>query len=67
MGFMDDAKEATETTTRKMKDAWDDTVDRLDDKVDEVKADAEVKHAEAKRDSVHARNEFKEEVRGDDR
>ena len=33
--------------------------------VDEVKADAEVKKAEAERDSVERRNEVKEEIRGD--
>lgn len=65
MGFLDDAKETAETAGRKIKDAWEDTTDRIGDKVDEVKADAEVKKAEADRDSVKARNDLKEEIRGD--
>jgi hypothetical protein len=65
MGVMDDAKDAAETVGRKLKDTWDDTVDRVEDKVDEAKADAKVKQAEAERDSVEKRNEFKENVRGD--
>ncbi|WP_312677650.1 hypothetical protein [Microbacterium sp.] len=65
MGFMDDAKETAETAGRKIKDAFEDTADRIGDKIDEVKADAEVKKAEAERDSVERRNEVKEEIRGD--
>ncbi len=65
MGFLDDAKETAETAGRKIKDAWEDTTDRIGDKVDEVKADAEVKKAEAERDSVKTRNELKEEIRDD--
>ncbi|GAA5026280.1 hypothetical protein ACFQRL_11990 [Microbacterium fluvii] len=65
MGFMDDAKETAETVGRKMKDAWDDTADRIGDKVDEAKADANVKKAEAEKESVEKRNELKEQVRGD--
>jgi hypothetical protein len=63
MGFMDDAKEVADTTGRKIKDAWEDTTDKIGDKVDEAKADANVKKAEAERDSVHKRNEIKEEIR----
>ncbi|WP_315549891.1 hypothetical protein [Microbacterium aurum] len=62
---MDDAKETAETAGRKIKDAFEDTADRIGDKIDEVKADAEVKKAEAERDSVERRNEVKEEIRGD--
>ncbi|WP_231734974.1 hypothetical protein [Microbacterium hominis] len=65
MGFIDDAKTAAETAGRKLKEGFEDTVDRVEDKIDEVKADAEVKKAEAERDSVHKRNEVKEELRGD--
>lgn len=65
MGFIDDAKDAAETAGRKIKDGFEDTVDRIHDKVDEVKADAEVKKAKAERDSVERRNEVKEEIRGD--
>lgn len=65
MGFIDDAKETAETAGRKIKDAWEDTTDRIGDKVDEAKADAEVKKAEAERDSVQNRNEIKKDLRGD--
>ncbi|MEU1972944.1 hypothetical protein ABZ477_14920 [Microbacterium sp. NPDC019599] len=67
MGFAEDAKETAETAGRKIQDAWEDTADRIGDKVDEMKADADVKKAEAERDSVHKRNEVKEHLRGDDR
>jgi hypothetical protein len=63
MGFMDDAKEVAETTGRKIKEGWEDTTDKIGDKVDEAKADANVKKAEAERDSVERRNEIKEELR----
>ena len=61
MGFMDDAKETAETAGRKIQDKWEDTTDRIGDKIDEVKADADVKKAEAERDSVKTRNDFKED------
>ncbi|QKJ20432.1 hypothetical protein [Microbacterium hominis] len=63
MGFMDDAKETAEAAGQKIKRTWEDTTDRIGDKTDELKADAEVKKAEAERDSVKARNEAKEELR----
>ena len=66
MGIRDDAKDAAETAGRKIKDAWDDTTDRIGDKVDEAKADAEVKKAEAEKESVERRNEAKAAMRGDD-
>lgn len=65
MGLMDDAKETAETAARKTKEAWEDTTDRIGDKVDEMKADAEVKKAEAEAESVRKRNEVKEELRDD--
>ena len=65
MGFLDDAKDAAETAGRKIKEAYEDTADRIGDKVDEIKADAEVKKAEAERDSVEKRNEVKADLRGD--
>lgn len=67
MGFLDDAKEAAETAGRKIKDTFEDTADRIGDKIDEAKADANVKKAEAERDSVEKRNEVKAELRGDDK
>lgn len=66
MGIMDDAKDVAETTGRKIKEAWEDTTDRVGDKVDEMKADAEVRNAEADRDRVEAKNDVKEKLRGDD-
>jgi hypothetical protein len=67
MGFLDDAKEVAETTGRKIKDAFEDTTDRIGDKVDEARADANVKKAEAEKESVENRNELKEKLRGDDK
>jgi hypothetical protein len=43
MGFMDDAKETAKAMGEKVKDAWEDTTDRVGDKVDEMKAESEVK------------------------
>ncbi|MFB9646659.1 hypothetical protein [Microbacterium terregens] len=63
MGFMDDAKETAETAGRKIQDKWEDTTDAIGDKIDEAKADADVKKAEAERDSVETRNSLKEKMR----
>jgi hypothetical protein len=63
MGFMEDAKETAETAGRKIQDKVEDTADAIGDKIDEKKADADVKKAEAERDSVHKRNELKEQMR----
>ena len=63
MGFMDDAKETAEAVGEKIQDTWEDTTDRVDDKFDEMKADADVKKAEAERDSVKTRNSIKEDLR----
>ncbi len=65
MGFMDDAKDAVEATGEKVGRWAEDTKERISDKVDEAKADAEVKRAEADRDRVHAKNEYKEKLRED--
>ena len=67
MGFSEDAKDTADTAGRKIQDAWEDTADRIGDKIDEAKADANVKKAEAERDSVEHKNEVKEALRGDDR
>lgn len=63
MGFMEDAKQTAETAGRKIQDKWEDTADAIGDKIDEKKADADVKKAEAERDSVQTRNELKEQMR----
>jgi hypothetical protein len=65
MGFADDAKETAEAVGDKIQDTWEDTTDRIDDKFDEIKADANVKKAEAERDSVKTRNSIKEDLRDD--
>jgi len=66
MGFLDDAKDAAEATDKKVGEWADDTKERVEDKVDEMKADADVKRAEAERDRVHAKNDYKETLRDDD-
>ena len=43
MGFIDDAKDAAETAGRKIKEGFEDTVDRVSDKIDEAKAEAEAR------------------------
>jgi len=70
MGFLDDAKDAAEATGKKVGEWADDTKERIGDKVDEVKAEgevkkaeADVKRAEAERDSTRAKNEYKEDLR----
>lgn len=65
MGFMDTAKDAAEATGKKVGEAFDDAKERVSDSVDEMRADAEVKKAEAERDAVHAKNEHKENLRRD--
>jgi len=65
MGVLDDAKDAAEATGKKVGEWADDTKERISDKVDEVKADADVKKAEADRDRVQAKNEYKEKLRED--
>ena len=65
MGFGEDAKDTAETAGRKIQDAWEDTTDRLGDKVDAAKADANAKKAEAEKSSVEARNDIKAHMRND--
>lgn len=65
MSFLDSAKDAAEATGKKIGEVVDDTKERISDKADEVRADAEVKKAEAERDAVHAKNEHKENLRED--
>ena len=63
MGLMDDAKDAAEATGKKVGEWADDTKERISDKVDEMQADADVKKAEAHRDEVEKKNEYKEQLR----
>jgi hypothetical protein len=65
MGLMDSAHDAAEATGKKVGEFVDDTKERVSDKVDEMQADADVKRAEAERDAVHAKNEYKENMRDD--
>ncbi len=63
MGFMENAKDAAEATGKKIGEWADDTKERIEDRVEEAKADHEAKHAEHERDAVHAKNEYKEKLR----
>ena len=70
MGLLEDAKDAADATGKKVGEFIDDTKERVSDKVDEVKADAEVgrkeaelRKAEAERDATEAKNDYKEQLR----
>jgi cell division septum initiation protein DivIVA len=63
MGLMDDAKDVAEEAGHKMGEAAHDTKERIGDKADEMKADADVKAAETNRDSVEKKNELKDQLR----
>ena len=70
MGLLDNAKDAADATGKKVGEWADDTKERVSDRVDEAKAEAEVKHAErevskaeADRDATTAKNEYKEKLR----
>jgi hypothetical protein len=63
MGLLDNAKDATEATGKKLGEWAEDTKDRVGDRVDEAKADADVKRAESERDATKAKNDYKENLR----
>ena len=63
MGAIDNIKDAAEATGKKVGEWADDQKERVSDAVDEVKADAEVRKAEADRDAVKQKNEYKENLR----
>lgn len=63
MGVVDDAKETLGAAGERIKREVHDAGDRINDKVDEHKAEADVKKAEAERESVKQRNELKEDLR----
>lgn len=70
MGIIDDAKDAAAATGKRIGEAADDVKERISDKVDEAKADgevkraeADVKRAEAERDATKAKNDYKETLR----
>ncbi|MFT4306496.1 MAG: hypothetical protein QM604_06360 [Microbacterium sp.] len=63
MGFIDDAKEVAESAGRKVKEGFEDVKDRIEDRVDEAKADANLKKAEAEKASVETRNSLKQKLR----
>lgn len=65
MGFMDNAQDAADATGKKVGEFVDDSKERVSDKIDEMQADADVKRAEAERDAVHAKNDYKENMRDD--
>jgi len=63
MSILEDNREKLEAAGEKIKHGFHENVDRLGDKVDEIKANAEVRKAEMKRDSVEEKNEYKEDLR----
>jgi hypothetical protein len=63
MGLLDNAKDAAEATGKKVGEWAEDTKDRAGDRVDEAKAEADVKRAESERDATKAKNEYKENLR----
>lgn len=65
MGFLENAKDAADATGKKVGEWVDDTKERVSDKADESRADADVKRAESERDQVRAKNEYKEKLRDD--
>jgi hypothetical protein len=62
---MDDAKDVAEEAGHKMGETAHDAKERVGDKADELKADADVRAAEANRDSVEKKNELKDALRQD--
>lgn len=70
MGLLDNAKDAADATGKKVGEWAEDTKERVGDRVDEAKAEAEVKRAEREvskaemdRDVTTAKNEYKEKLR----
>jgi len=63
MGMLDDAKETAGEAVEQTRRAVQDGVDRAKDKADEIGADARAKKAEHEAESVHKRNEVKEDLR----
>ena len=70
MGLLDNAKDAADATGKKVGEWAEDTKERVSDRVDEAKAEAEVKRterevskAEMDRDVTTAKNEYKEKLR----
>lgn len=63
MGLLDSAKDAAEATAKNVGEWVDEQKERVADAVDELKADADVRKAEAERDAVRAKNEMKEGMR----
>ena len=63
MGFLEDAKDAVEDATDKVGKVLEEGADRAKDKLEELKAEAAVKKAEAHRDAVRMKNEVKKEFR----
>lgn len=65
MGFLEDAKDTVDAAAKKVGRAVEDGMDKVGDKVDEVKADAKVRQAEAEAESVRAKNDAKDALRDD--
>ena len=70
MGLLDNAKDAADATGKKVGEWAEDTKERVGDRVDEAKDEAEVKRAEREvskaemdRDVTTAKNGYKEKLR----
>jgi hypothetical protein len=63
MGAFDNARDAAEATGDRVGEWVDDVKEGVGDKVDEMKANADVKAAEAHRDATEAKNDYKEDLR----
>ena len=60
---MDDAKDAAPADGREIGEVADDTEERVSNRVEVVRAEGDVKRAEAERDASTAENDVKEELR----
>lgn len=63
MGVFDSSKDAADATGDKVGEWAGDMKDRIEDQIDGLKADADVKRAEAERDVTKAKNDYKENLR----
>ena len=63
MGALDNIKDAAEATAKKVGRAAEDAKDAISDRADEAKANSDVKKAEANRDAVEKKNDYKEDLR----
>lgn len=62
MGLLDDAKEKLDATGKKISEVAGEAKEKLEDKVEELKADGKVKKAEAERDATYAKHDVKDKL-----